>query len=269
VNFHLLRACNANCRFCFATFRDVQGQLTCSEAQELLERLAEAGCEKLNFAGGEPTLSPHLPVLLRRAKALGMTTSLVTNGFRLARLLKTHADALDWVGLSVDAADERTQAVLGRGVGDHVATAISLAQQCREAGVRVKLNTVVTALTWQNELSALVRAVAPERWKVFQVLPVAGQNDGIEDLLITREQFQAFLDRHAHLAAEGTPPVAEDNRLMRGSYVMVDPQGRFFDSTAGRHTYSEPILEVGVAVALGQINFSSEKFTDRGGRYEW
>ena len=38
----------------------------------------------------------------------------------------------------------------------------------------------------------------------------------------------------------------ESNELMRGSYVMVDPAGRFFDNVEGGHTYSRPILEVGV-----------------------
>ena len=32
---------------------------------------------------------------------------------------------------------------------------------------------------------------------------------------------------------------------MTGSYVMVDPAGRFFDNTSGYHTYGRPILEGG------------------------
>lgn len=270
VNFHVNKACNAHCRFCFATFRDVRGRSSTQVALGVIDALVDAGCEKLNFAGGEPTLRADFPQLLGHAKSEGLVTSIVTNGFRLDGLLDTHADALDWVGLSVDSGREDVQHALGRGNGDHVANSIRLAHRSREHGLRVKLNSVVTALTWDEDMSGLVRAMQPERWKAFQVMPIAGQNDGsVEDLLITAAQFRAFIDSHAHLATEGLAPVVEDNDAMRGSYVMVDPLGRFFGNATGRHVYSAPILEVGVDAALAQVGFVPAKFEARGGRYAW
>lgn len=270
INYHLLKPCDASCRFCFATFRDVRGQLALPDALRLLDLLAAAGAEKLNFAGGEPTLHPHIGRLVAHAHELGLVTSIVTNGSRLADLLDRHGASLDWVGLSVDSALEEVEVALGRGRGDHVARAVNLADRCRRLGVRVKLNTVVTALTWKEDLSELVRRIQPERWKVFQVLPVGGQNDGeVEPLLVTREQFAAFLARHSHLAAEGFAPIAEDNEAMRGSYAMIDPLGRFYGNATGRHVYSPPILDVGVEAALTAVGFSGAKFDARGGRYAW
>lgn len=270
VNFHVNKACNAHCRFCFATFRDVRGQCPTTIALGVIDALADAGCEKLNFAGGEPTLRKDFPQLLQHSKSRGLVTSIVTNGFRLDALLDGHADVLDWVGLSVDSGAEDVQRTLGRGTGDHVANSIRLAGRCREVGLRVKLNSVVTALTWDEDMSDLVRAMQPERWKAFQVLPIDGQNDGsVEDLLISDEQFEAFVARHAHLANEGLAPVIEDNDAMRGSYVMVDPLGRFFGNATGRHVYSRPILEVGVEAALAEVGFVPAKFEARGGRYAW
>ena len=270
INYHLLRACNARCRFCFATFRDVSGRLTLAQSLSLLDALRAAGGEKLNFAGGEPTLHPHLGDLLAHARQLGFVTSIVTNGFRLPQLLETHATALDWVGLSVDSADEATQAALGRGEGAHVERVITLAERCRAAGVRVKMNTVVTSLTWWEDLGSLVRRVRPERWKIFQVLPIQGQNTGsVEDLLISQAHFRAFIKRHQYLVAEGFEPIVEDNDAMRGSYVMIGPLGRFFGNATGRHVYSTPVLEVGVNTALAQVGFNEQKFEARGGRYAW
>ena len=85
INYHLLKSCNARCRFCFATFRDVDGQLSLDQAMRLITLLREAGGEKLTFAGGEPTLHPRLGELVHHAKAVGFVTCLVTNGFRLDR----------------------------------------------------------------------------------------------------------------------------------------------------------------------------------------
>ena len=99
---------------------------------------------------------------------------------------------------------------------------------------------------------------------------MAGQNDGrVEPLLIPRADFQRFLARHADLVHEGLAPVAEDNDAMRGSYLMIDPEGRFFDNAEGRHRYSAPVLEVGVEAALAQVGVSHAKFMGRGGRYAW
>ncbi len=54
----------------------------------------------------------------------------------------------------------------------------------------MKLNTVVTALNCREDMSAFVLRFQPERWKVFQVLPMAGQNDGdVEPLLIDDDSF--------------------------------------------------------------------------------
>jgi radical S-adenosyl methionine domain-containing protein 2 len=269
VNYHMYKPCNYRCQFCFATFADVEGALGLADQRALLRRLREAGCEKINFAGGEPTLYRGLGELLREARALGFVTSVITNGARLGALLQTHADTLDWVGLSVDSADEAVQARLGRGNGDHVARSRRLAVGVREAGIKLKLNTVVTALTWEEDMRTLVREMSPRRWKVFQVLPVGGQNDGaIAALRITEEQFARFAARHADLPPPLTP-VVEDNEAMTGSYAMIDPLGRFFSNVAGYHVYSRPILEIGVASALQESRFMPHRLVRRGGVYAW
>jgi len=119
-------------------------------------------------------------------------------------------------------------------------------------------------------MSEFVRQVRPERWKIFQVLAIKGQNDGlVEDLLISTEQFQIFIKRHQFLESEGVKLVAETNQLMQGSYVMIDPLGRFFSDAKGYHEYSQPILQVGVDVALSQVQWYKDKFVDRGGIYNW
>lgn len=270
VNFHLYKPCNDRCTFCFATFRDVEGQVSFQEVCRIIDALRAAGVRKINFVGGEPTLYREIGPTIQHAKSLGLTTSIVTNGARLGRLLERHAAALDWVGLSADSGIEAVQRGLGRGRGNHVERTVAHAHALRGLKIRVKLNSVVTAATWLEDMSDLVRRIGPERWKVFQVLPMKGQNTGsVERLLVSPTQFAAFVERHRYLAVEGFAPVVEDNTAMMGSYAMVDPVGRFFGNATGEHVYSAPILEVGVAAALAQVGFSPSKFAERGGRYPW
>lgn len=77
-------------------------------------------------------------------------------------------------------------------------------------------------------MAPLVLRLAPERWKVFQVLPMEGQNDGrVEPLLIQKDEFDAWVARHQPLvAAAGIPLVPETNEAMLGSYAMLDADCR-------------------------------------------
>lgn len=269
INFHVWKFCNYKCRFCFATFEDVPGQVKAATALGVIEAVARYGCDKLTFVGGEPTLCPFLGELIERAAALGITTSLVSNGERLRPLIEHHAAALDWVGLSVDSCDEATSVRLGRGKGDHIERSVALAALLRAHGIRIKLNTVVTALNHHEDMSALVRRIGPKRWKIFQVLPIARQNDGIEALLVSAQQFRSYVERHVHLATDTLAVVAEDNAAMTGSYIMIDPMGRFFDNVDGRLVYGEPILDVGVERAFASVRWERERMVARGGIYPW
>lgn len=276
VNFHLWKLCNYRCKFCFAEFDDdqqlkrIHGGLDLESCLAILEKLRNAGVEKINFVGGEPTICPHLPDVLKYARKLGFVTSIVTNGSKLEKILAGAPGCLDWVGLSVDSADEQTQAELGRGRGDHVQRSLELFDLLRRHGIRTKLNTVVTALNCQEDMSAFVRRARPERWKIFQVLPVDGQNNGkVEPLLIDQEKFQLFVARHDFLKAHGITLAPETNEDMTESYAMIDPIGRFFCNSGGRHHYSKPILEVGVDEAFRQVSFDAARFEGRGGLYEW
>jgi radical S-adenosyl methionine domain-containing protein 2 len=275
VNFHLLQPCNMHCRFCYATFHDVAGKLDKPQSIALIRKLAAAGFQKITFAGGEPTLCKWLPDLVHAAKAAGMTTMLVTNGTLLHKADWVFAPdrPLDWVALSIDSASADTHIALGRSEGGKPITRaryIRLARRIREAGIRLKVNTVVTSLTIDEDMSDFIRALAPERWKVLRVLPVGGQNDGkVEPLLVTHAQFAAFAKRHAHLANDGITIVNEDHEDIMGGYAMIDPIGRFFDDTKGHHTYSRPILDVGVDTAFAEVTFSQDRFVKRGGVYQW
>lgn len=277
VSYHLWQPCNMKCRFCYATFQDVKremnlpkGHQTKAETIDMIHLLAEHGVSKITFAGGEPMLCPWLNDLLVEAKILGLVTSIITNGSYLTQDSLNEMDGiLDWLGVSIDSLHPDTLLRSGRAVkGKEVVPTsqlekliISAREQYR---YKIKINTVVHALNWTENLSSFLATIQPDRWKVFQVLPMLGQNDACEDLLITKDQFQDFVNRHLQYS-----PVAESNDLMRSSYMLIDPAGRFFNDAAGFHTYSRPIVEVGIKEAFADVGYSRETFLKRGGIYKW
>ena len=140
----------------------------------------------------------------------------------------------------------------------------------RERGIRLKINTVVTRSNCDEDLTGFIARARPERWKLLQVLPVVGQNDGaVDDQVITPEQFAGYVTRNQRVVEMGVAVIPESNELMTGSYVMVDPAGRFFDNTAGAHVYSRPINQVGVDAALREVSIDPARFRLRDGLYDW
>ena len=280
VNFHLWEPCNMRCKFCFATFQDVKnsilpkGHLPKEQAIEVVLQLAEIGFEKITFAGGEPTLCPWLPELIRTAKEAGMTTMIVTNGSKLTdEFLAVNQSHLDWIAVSIDSLNPETNIETGRAILGKTPLSIDyykdLMNRVKSFGYGLKINTVVTNKNFAENLSEIIEYAKPKRWKIFQALPIQGQNDNkIDSLQITQQQFFHFIDMHKKLEAI-TNLIPESNNDMKGSYAMVDPAGRFYDNAKGKHNYSSAILEVGARIAIQQVNYDFNKFIERGGIYEW
>lgn len=122
-------------------------------------------------------------------------------------------------------------------------------------------------------MNEYVTALDPYRWKVFQVLILEGENSGRPGelrnanlLQVSREQFDAFIERHVH---EQKALIPEPNDVMQNSYLLLDEELRFLDCSGGGKVPSESILDVGVEVALEQAGFDDHMFHKRGGIYDW
>ena len=214
VNFHLWKPCNMKCAFCFATFQDIEqdtlprGHMSRGNSLAVIEALATAGFDKINFAGGEPSLCPWLPDLFRRAKELRLTTSMVTNGSCITGEWLNGVDGcLDWVAVSIDTADPEKMKHMGRITRSGPLSEtdyLSIMDMLKQRGIRVKVNTVVSRINHEEDLAGFIVKARPERWKMFQVLPVRGQNDGLVDrFLITDEEFAGYVARNRYVESMG------------------------------------------------------------------
>ena len=281
VNYHLWKYCNMRCGFCFASFQDIspqflpKGHLGREDCLSVVESLAQAGFRKINFAGGEPMLCQWLPGLIVRASELGLTTSMVTNGSRLTQeWVDSVKGRLDWVALSIDSVNPDTLVRTGRTTGSGPMSAhdyLSAIEILKRNDIRLKINTVVTRFNLMEDLTDFIIEARPERWKLLQVLAVKGQNDhAVGEYMVSSDEFDSYIQFARRVQKYGITVVPESNDLMTGSYIMVDPAGRFFDNAAGTHTYSRrSIIEVGVDEALKDVSIDAAKFLSRNGLYDW
>lgn len=93
----MARRCNNACRFCCDADALDGSRMEAVDLLHALRRYRNDGGTRVTLSGGEPTLSPHLLVVLKAAKDLGLQAALVTNG----RALSTRArlDLLSDAGL--------------------------------------------------------------------------------------------------------------------------------------------------------------------------
>jgi radical S-adenosyl methionine domain-containing protein 2 len=282
----MTEACNYQCSYCYAHWTKPESGRDVMHNADLTQRLlsqlfaffsqnpsnplrAEMQWDsvRLNLAGGEPLLNQKRTLaIVAMAKAIGFDVSIITNASRLdAPTLSALAPLTSMIGISLDSANTTTMREIGRkdskGRMLNLETLSSSLREARLAhpALRLKVNTVVNQLNCDEDMTALVKSFAPDKWKVLRMLPVL-----TNQLEVTDSQFAAFLARHQ---AHDTVISAEDNDSLTESYIMVDPKGRFFQNSialgaAGYH-YSRSIVEAGADAAFSDLTFSARKYLSR------
>src|SRR5512142_135879 len=139
--------CPLQCPYCSNPL-DFAGQrfkheLSTDEWCRVFREAHELGVVQLGLSGGEPTLRPDLPELVRCARQLGLYTTLVTSAFRLKRerLAELKAAGLDHVQISIQAADaELSNRIAGAESYDDKLAAY---RATRELGFPLTVNVVL------------------------------------------------------------------------------------------------------------------------------
>ncbi|MDJ0974031.1 MAG: radical SAM protein [Planctomycetota bacterium] len=144
--------CNAACTFCYAgcncTVNPVgnDDEMTLEQIYRVLDKIrGQAKVPSVSFTGGEATLRPDLPDMVRYARSIGMRVNLITNGMKgTEELTRTLADA----GLnSAQVSIEGTTAEVHEGI-TRIPTgfkrAVAAVHNFKAVGVHVHTNTTIT-----------------------------------------------------------------------------------------------------------------------------
>ena len=273
VNFHYTRLCNFACGFCFHTQKSSY-LLPIEDAIRGCDMLKKSGTRKLNIAGGEPFIYPnYLGELIKQCKENIKIEkiSIITNGSLVKKdFFVKYGKYIDVFGVSCDSFDKETNIKIGRGTkGENVKKLFEIRELCKQYGIKFKLNTVVCKFNKDENMVENIKKLNPDRWKVFQVLMVKGENEDntklrdVTKFQITNEEFKQFVERHKEIKCM----VDESNESMKSSYLILDERMRFLDKGDGEETCSESILDVGVEKALESIFYDEKEFKKRKGDY--
>jgi radical S-adenosyl methionine domain-containing protein 2 len=267
VNFHFTHKCNYDCKFCHSNFfASREKEILNFEKWKKITELLKPYCKRINFAGGEPLLHKDLiGKLIDYNSQIGLISTIITNGYFLnSDWIAKHGKQIKAIGISCDSSNEKTQKDLGRGNGNHVRMTIERFKLINsfnqnENYILPKLNTVVNKLNYSENMIDFVLQTGVKRWKVFQLLTIEGENiKHSKDLIINEKQFYEFYNINKAIENYGVELVAENVNELTDTYIMIDPEGRFFSNNGNKYLFSEPIFEVGVEKALSQIMFNPE-----------
>jgi len=147
----LLNACNLRCVYCLCP--EIKTRLMSTEQWKAVIRgLSRLGTLRIKFQGGEPTLRTDFRELCAEARASGMRTATITNGWPTAEN-PALLDYLHEVIVSLDSprADVNDR-LRGAGCHEHAVRTLELAA---ERGVRAYVNMVITRDTLPDVESML------------------------------------------------------------------------------------------------------------------
>ena len=240
---------------------------------------------------------------MKHSKQLGFkSVSIISNGSTSSSWrpwFEKYAAYLDILGVSIDSVDSKINFDTGRwprGVanysnkyGDKYLEKMKIASDlAKEFGVKLKINTVVTERNKMDDLTPLVNSLQPMRWKIFQVLPLDGENincgkpktdssrgskvtHDVTPFLISKHDYDEYIQRAKSRLNDPSILIAEDNNVMRSSYIVIDEFGSFLDSSQGGKMPTQSILDVGVDRAVEQLfqngGFDRSSFYKRDGYY--
>jgi len=184
--------CNSKCAFCSL---DDALRTTNLAAEDVIAKIRASlsfGPTAIRFGGGEPTLWPELPDLVRLARELGFQEiAIQTNGFLLsedglaARLVQA---GLNKLSLSLRGPDARTHDALTRTPGSFERVVRGLAaMRSSSPGLHIEGDVIVTRQTLPR-LVDIVREFGPRGIRKFNFWYVAieGRVRGHEEELVPR-----------------------------------------------------------------------------------
>jgi cyclic pyranopterin phosphate synthase len=236
--------CNFRCLYCMPAeglqWLPRSDILSYEEIAEVVGQLAPLGLRRLRITGGEPTIRPDLPVLIRLLKAIPEIEdiALSTNGVRLGVLAEElRAAGLDRVNSSADSLQpERIAAIARRNLGFEPVAAATAAEK---AGLGpVKINVVVMRGINDDEVEEFARLTLDPPWVVrfIELMPVGDMRELTWEHVVPSDE---VLGRIGSLGA-----LSAANDVARGNgpaayYRVGDAPGRIGVITPMTHTYCD------------------------------
>lgn len=216
----LTRRCNLRCLFCYAGCAGACGkenaasnpegkgadasEMSTGEVKIILERICkQAQVPSVSFTGGEPTLRPDLPELIRYAsRELGMRVNLISNGTLITPALarKLANSGLASAQISIEGPDGASHDAITQVPNSFIRSCQAMGR-LRDVGITVHCNTTINRRNLEvvTDMPVFVRDVLhAERFSMNMVIPAGSAS---QDAGRDKRSNQSLLVRYSEMAS--------------------------------------------------------------------
>ncbi|MCD8249616.1 MAG: GTP 3',8-cyclase MoaA [Lachnospiraceae bacterium] len=199
--------CNLRCRYCMPDgieWIPMEEILTFEEIARLCRVAVTLGITKYKITGGEPLVRRGCPALVRMIREIpgAEQVTMTSNGILLERYLDELLDAgLTDINVSLDTTDRgKYQEITGF---DELPQVLRSIQAASEAGLRIKINTVLQAglneEAWDGLLAFAREGLADIRF--IELMPIGRGADG--HMVSNERLFHKIEEHYGPLTADG------------------------------------------------------------------
>ena len=222
--FHILTTCNLSCAHCYINPDQHGRHMLDWETMDAWLEIFTPRARKTNLIllGGEPTLHPDLPRIIKRAKTAGFKSiTLDTNGYLFHDILdKVSSRDIDFISFSLDGATKKTNDYIrGNGCYDRVISGIETA---RKKNFSCSMIYTVSGKNIHelNLMPDLAKQLGIERFFI-QVIGLRGKSKKSNDPL------QVSKDLWLDTIPEVAKRIARQNIIVTYPKVFLDPDEPF------------------------------------------
>lgn len=250
INLHFTDLCNFSCKHCFV--RKQRYELPFKEVCLIVDKIAEHALKngltvRINLAGGEPLISRNIQSIIDYIFDKKIEVSIITNGYYLTKeFIEQNKNKISMIGISIDSLHHKTNYLIGRCEDKNIISEKELLEKCfliKKNGIKLKVNTCITSLNKNEDLSDFFKKVQPDRLKILRVL--SEKKD--ESFLITDQDWVNTQDKYKDLNA-----IFEDNDFMKENYIIIDSFGNLTKNNL--HLSNNSILKNSIESCFDNLN---------------
>jgi len=147
-NLEITKNCNQKCFYCFndSGLVNQKDELSIIEWKKIIYEIYSLGHKSIHITGGEPFLHPNIIEILTHAIELGIETTILSNGYKIACLSEMHPILFSKIKLAQISLDSMNKALHNkrRGFGDAYKDAIDAINALQKVGVPIEISAAVS-----------------------------------------------------------------------------------------------------------------------------
>lgn len=199
ADFFITKKCTNNCIFCSEKFKLDGSDLPFEKIKKVLKEQKKKGVGLLHLVGGEPTLHPDFPAILRFAKGLGFKIFIITNGagFGSVEFCRQTLPWLDEIMVSVHGHNSKTHDNNTRSLGSFKKILSALKNLKKTFKGRLEATTAITNENYRDldKIAALVHQFRIKEYQCMSVVPAGDGDKNFFDIVPKYEQLAPFLKK--------------------------------------------------------------------------